>query len=342
MRDLTINMIVPATGTHDFTPVPPVPPTPPPLPAAPLSLAACAIESPTNMWWPPGMAMGSNKFTSTVFHQGMGIAQDGHDCGALIPHLQVAPAPNNMLTPLVHIPFSSRKSMFVASTVAMDGKSPACCTMFGLPPSPMVYCANPMSPPLADAVTSYLNTVTVGMTLADFLIGAVTIAASMLIDKYMSPDGLTPGQQVAAGLLGGGSPAQIGAKAALSVASGLARAIFTDGPVSIAAPIGSPYLQIQPSADRAADGTWSGGFTGQVVAVSGQISTTGVTLTTSNPTGSTTQARKWDDPGPTKTTTDISPMQGFRTTTTSTDPSGNVSTADSGGRGSSSSMGDPL
>ena len=356
MRDITLNLIVPCTATHNFLPLPPVPPVPPPTPAAPLSLAACAIEPPVNMWWPPGMAMGSNKFTTTVFHQGMGIAQDGHDCGVMIPHVQVAPAPNNMLTPL-HILFSSRKSMFVASKVVMDGKSPACCVMFALPPSPMVYCADPMSPPLADAVTSYLNTVKVGMTLADFLIGAFAIAAAMVIDYIFKWEGADVAglgeqeaadvikkefaEQVASKVLGAGSLPEFAAKAGLAIATGVARMVATDGPASVAVPIGSPYLQVQPSIDRAADGSYSGGVSSQIANVQSQISTTGVQQTISNPTGSTQRQRTWDQPAPTTTTTDISPLDGFRTQTTTKDADGNVKAVDSGGRGASS-LGEPL
>jgi hypothetical protein len=346
MRDITINLIVPCTATHNFAPLPPVPPVPPPLPAVPLALTACAIESPVNMMWPPGMALGSNKFTTTVVHQGMGIALDGHDCGCLIPHVQVAPAPNNMLT-LLHIGFSSRKSMFVASTVVMNGKSPACCVMVAWPPSPMVYCADPMSPPLADAVTSYLNSVQVGMTLADWLIGALSIAASMIIDKIFS-GGSMPGSWRALGeaaldkLIGAGSLGEFAAKNGLAIATGLARLAFTDGPASVQLTVGSPYLQLQGSVDRGADGSYSGGVTGQVGNVAGQVSTTGVQLTTSGPTGSTQESRNWGQSGPTTTTTDTSPTEGFRTQTTTTDANGNVTTTDSGGRGSSGSLGAPL
>jgi hypothetical protein len=342
-RDITLNMIVPCTATHNFAPLPPVPPVPPPLPAAPLSLAACAAEIPVNMMWPPGMAMGSNKFTTTVFHQGMGIALDGHDCGIMIVHVQMAPAPNNMLTPL-HIAFSSRKSMFSASTVQMNGKNTACCVMFALPPSPMVYCAEPMSPPLADAVTSYLNTLYVGMTLADFLVGAVSIAAAMVLDWVFRAKGpvdpkksfgdLGFGKQLIGKVFGGGGVAEVLIRNGVAAAVGGIRALATDGPTSIQIGVGSPYLQIQLSADRDADGKWSASETSQVGNVQGQIGTQGAQVTVNNPTGSETTARQWGQSSPTTTTTDVSPMEGYQTTTTTTDPNTNtVTTVDSGGRG---------
>ncbi len=346
MRDITINLIIPCTATHHFVPLPPVPPIPPPLLAAPFSLAACAIEAPVNMMWPPGMALGSNKFTTTVVHQGMGIALDGHDCGCLIPHVQVTPAPNNMLT-LVQIAFSSRKSMFVASTVVMNGKSPACCVMIAWPPSPMVYCADPMSPPLADAVTSYLNTVNVGMTLADWLIGALSIAASMAIDWVLRTKGAselakTLGEAVLGKVIGVGSVGEFFARNGLAVATGLARLAFTDGPASVQIGIGSPYLQVQGSVDRAADGTYSGGVTGQAAIASGQVTNTGAQGSISGPTGSTQSQHTWGQSGSTTTTTDTSPSEGFRTQTTTTDTRGQVTTTDSGGRRDTGSLGAPL
>ena len=347
MRDITINIIIPATATHNYIPVPPppVPPAIPPTPAVPYSPApACAIEPPTNIWWPPGMALGMNKLTTTVIHQGMGIALDGHDCGVLIPHVQVAPAPNNILTAL-HIAFSSRKSMFCASKVVMNGNSPACCVMFAWFPSPMVYCADPMSPPLADAVTSYLNTVLVDLSLADFLIGLVTIAASMVLD-YICSRGDMPGfgEQLMSKLLGGGSIGEVLAKNGIALATGLARLALTDGPVQINLGVGSPYLQLQVGLQRGADEKYSGGVASTVGPVQSQITTAGVQQTVSNPTGSTQRSREWGASGPSTTTTDVSPLEGCRSTTTTTDANGNTKVVDSGGRGgtATASEGQPL
>jgi hypothetical protein len=340
MRDITLNMIIPCTATHNFTPLPPVPPVPPPLPAAPFSLAACAAEIPVNMMWPPGMATGSNKFTTTVIHQGMCIALDGHDCGIMIVHVQMAPAPNNMFTPM-QIAFSSRKSMFSASTVQMNGKNTGCCAMVALPPSPMVYCADPMSPPLADAVTSYLNTVYVGMTLADFLVGAVSIAASMILDwvfRAKGPGDLDIGEQLVSKVFGGGSIAEVAIRNAVGATVGAFRALATDGPTSIQIGVGSPYLQLQASADRDSSGNWSESVAGQAGTTQAQIGTQGVQLTVNNPTGSDQASRNWGDSGVTTTSTDTSPTEGYRTTTTTVDPNTNtITTVDSGGRGGSPS-----
>lgn len=180
-RDICLNLVVPLTATHDFIPMPPFPPVPPPLPGMPLSLAAAAIEVPVNAWWPPGVLL-KHKFTDNVLHAGMKICLDGHDCGWLIPHVQVTPAINNILTLMLHIPLSSRKANFSAATVVMNGKPVACMTMIAWPPTPMTYCADPINMPLADAPTSHFNTVEVGVTLGDWLIGAFGIAANMILD----------------------------------------------------------------------------------------------------------------------------------------------------------------
>ena len=179
--DLCLNLVLPLTATHNFIPLPPFPPVPPPMPATPLSPAACAIELPVPAFWPPGAALGSNKFTTTVFHSHMTFCLEGHDCGKFIPHIQVLPAINNMLT-LTQIPLSSRKANFSASTVKADGAAPACMTMISWPPTPMTYCADPMGMPFAGAETSHINSVVVGMTIWDWLAGAVAIVANMLLE----------------------------------------------------------------------------------------------------------------------------------------------------------------
>lgn len=179
--DICLNLTV--VSPHDFIPVPPLP-GPPPMPAP----AALAIESLVNAWWPPGAALGSNKFTKSVFHNHMTICLAGHDCGKFIPHVQVVPAPNNLKT-LTQIPTSSRKANFSASTVLMNGAPTACMTMVSWPPTPMTYCAQPVSVPMADAVTAYLNTVEVGMTLGDWLAGAIAIAAGMILEYALYRNG---------------------------------------------------------------------------------------------------------------------------------------------------------
>jgi hypothetical protein len=181
LNDLTLS-IVGSMSTHNFVPVPPVPPVPPPTLAVWYSPApASAVELPLPMIWPPGNMIGKNKYSVTVLHKGLGIIQAGHDLGILIAHVQALPAPNNLLS-IVHTLFSSRKVMFSASTVKIQGQPAGIAGLIGLPPSPMMICAEPMGFPIGEVPTRWLNTLEVGFTLIDFLLGALAIAASMVLD----------------------------------------------------------------------------------------------------------------------------------------------------------------
>ncbi|PRP92112.1 hypothetical protein ENSA5_51520 [Enhygromyxa salina] len=356
-RDICLNMVVPLTATHDFIPLPPFPPVPPPLPAAPLSLAACAIESPVNAWWPPGYALGANKFTTSVFHSGMGICLDGHDCGKFIPHVQVAPAPNNTLT-LVHIPLSSRKCNFTASTVKMNGKSTACMLMISWPPSPMTYCSEPMSMPLASAPTAHLNTVTVGMTFGDWFAGAFAIAAGMILEwclfKYGGGTrdfGQGAGKMIAqsragqsiARIIGGNFIGEVKKKfipwiagQGVGMLTGAVRIMATgEGSVGVSYEIGGPFLSLKGSAEYSRDnatgeGSWKAGLSGTAGTASGNLDTSGAGISNNHPLGlgSDGVSHDWEK-GTTTTSTDVDPFDGFHNTTTTQNPDGTTSVADS-------------
>lgn len=351
-RDICLPLIVPLTATHDYIPLPPFPPVPPPLPGMPLSLAACAIEAPVNAWWPPGAALGSHKFTSTVFHNGMQICLDGHDCGKFIPHLQIMPAPNNMLT-FIQIPFSSRKANFSSSTVLMNGKPTACMTMIAWPPTPMTYCANPMGMPLADAPTSHFNTVEVRMTLADWLAGAFAIALSMIIDRLMSKGstrsfGQAAGKDIAKSRAGqstaslirdrivsqlkGKFSASWAAKQGVGIATGLVRIGLTgQGSVGVTAPFGGGFASLGGSLGKDDKG-WNPGAAGSAGIVSGSIDTRSTSGTARDPLGrgQTSSAHTWGKDGNTTTTSSTDPFHGFHNETTTTGPDGTTVTRSDG------------
>ncbi len=350
-RDICLPLIVPLTATHDFIPLPPFPPIPPPLPGMPLSLAACAIEAPVNAWWPPGAALGSHKFTSTVFHNGMQICLHGHDCGKFIPHLQILPAFNNMLT-FLHIPFSSRKANFSASTVLMNGAPTACMTLIAWPPTPMTYCANPMGMPLADAPTSHFNTVEVRMTLADWLAGAFAIAASMIIDHLLGKGGTrsfgqAAGKDIAKSKAGqstasliasrivsqlkGKFSASWAAKQAVGAVSGLVRIGLTgQGSVGVTAPFGGGFGSLGGSVSHDGSG-WNPGAAGSVGTVSGSIDTRSVSGTSRDPLGrgQSSSTHKWDG-GTTNTHSSTDPFNGFHNETTTQSPTGTTVTRSDG------------
>lgn len=348
-RDIVLNLIVPLTATHDFIPLPPVPPVPPPLPAAPLSLAACAIESPVNAWWPPGYALGGNKFTTSVFHSGMGICLESHDCGKFIPHVQVAPAPNNTLT-LIHIPLSSRKCNFTASTVKMNGKPTACMLAISWPPSPMTYCSNPMSMPLADAPTAHLNTVTVGMTFGDWFAGAFAIAAGMLLEWAMfrmtggasgfisGAAGKTASQIITSKLVGSVLPSNWGRWAigqGVAILTGAVRVAATgQGEFGPSLTIGGPFLSLKIgltiSRSNETGWDWKLGATGTAGNTTANLDTTSAGVSQNHPLGLGSEgvSHNWST-GTTATETSVDPFDGFHNRTTTMKPDGTTTVADS-------------
>ncbi|HEV3384873.1 MAG TPA: hypothetical protein VG097_08650 [Gemmata sp.] len=159
-------------GTHNLL-MPPVVPKPNPT---------FAIEIPATQMWTMGYLCGQNKFTNAakpVFHKGVYIALDGHNQGMLIPDVTIPPS-NAWYA--VMWPFSSRKIMFSASTVQMNGTNVACSQLVGLPPLPQLDCGDPVSLPYTFSMITFTNTLTVGMTLKDLIIGVVAIAVSIAID----------------------------------------------------------------------------------------------------------------------------------------------------------------
>ncbi|MEZ4453356.1 MAG: hypothetical protein R3B09_28085 [Nannocystaceae bacterium] len=344
-RDICVNMVVPLTATHSFIPLPPFPPTPPPMPAAPLSLAACAIEPPVNAWWPPGGALGSHKFTTTVFHQGQTICLEGHDCGKLIPHLQVAPAPNNILT-ILHITFSSRKANFSAHTVKMNGSSVACMTMIAWPPTPMTYCSEPIRMPLADAPTSHLNSVEVGMTFGDWFAGAFAIAAGMVMDYVLfrmsggtrgfgqnagrmiarSRAGETTADLLASNFIGSVMPnwGRWAVQQGVGLLTGAVKIGATgEGSLSLGHTIGGPFLNLNGSVSvsHGSDG-WTPGAsaTGNAGTGTGKVDQNGVSATSRDPfgRGQDSASHGWDGKDTSTHTSVGDPFHGFDNTTVNT------------------------
>jgi hypothetical protein len=176
-NDLAMPVIPLGMTFHDVTPPPPAPP----IPAAP------CVEPPVMMMWPPGYVLFQNKLSTTVLHKAMPVVLDGHNCGYMLPHISIPPA--NLLTPL-QIAFSSRKVAFSASTSKANGKPIAC--VFPSFLMPMTCCAQPVTLPNGIALLNVLNTVIVGCTWMDFFLGWLSIGLTMLIDKifYKPPQAL--------------------------------------------------------------------------------------------------------------------------------------------------------
>jgi hypothetical protein len=166
---------LPTTG-HNFAPAPP--PAPPPTPAP----AATCWELPATQLWPTGF--GTHKQTKTVTHKKQAICLDGHDIGRFVVHVPISPGPNNALLPMIMFK-ASRKNNFKAATVKMNGTATGTFIMINFPPMPMTSCAEPIAYPTACSTTSWTNNVVVGMTWASYLISALTLAANILVDRYL-------------------------------------------------------------------------------------------------------------------------------------------------------------
>ncbi|MCB9681137.1 MAG: hypothetical protein H6733_06655 [Alphaproteobacteria bacterium] len=294
---LDLCLPVPLMCLHDFTPVPG--PVPPPQPGL---AGGTAVEIPVPAGWGPGVALDACKLTTSVFLGAFPMCQEEHDCGALIPHVQVVPAPANLDT-IGHVVNSARTARFSASTVKADGTALACMNLIGWPPAPMSCCSDPTDLPIGSALTNLLNTVEVGMTFGDVLAGWVAIAADALVDAACEalgggegadgPD--DPWASVLADVVGDGVPTDradlvaVGLKAAVSVGCGLVKIAATgEGDATAELTVGGPFLglSVEVGASRE-DGAWGGVVSGE--ATGGPLHATvdpgGMTVAAGDPFG---------------------------------------------------------
>lgn len=267
-NDISVPIYPVSSCLHDYL----GPPGPPPAGVAYVKIGV-AIDSPTPMFWPPGMAMGQNKLTTKTLHKGLPICIAGHDVGTAIIHVQVAPSPSNIMTAL-HILFSSRKAMFMASTVLLEGKPTVACTLINAPPAPMLACADPVPIPMTGAPTSHLNTLLFAMTGADYALGIASIALEMAVAAIASR-GPDPSGSAASQIMGKlAGPDGIGSWAlsqVAGVASGTLRLVFTDGPAAVTLGVGTPFLQVQAELGRDENGEWSTKAGSQVGTVQSEV-----------------------------------------------------------------------
>lgn len=279
LTDMT--MALPMYAPHNFAPLPP--PAPPPTPAIPMSPGpASAIESLLPQLWPPGQAVFANKYALTVLHKGVGIIQAGHDLGIMIPHVQVAPAVNNTFTP-IHMLFSSRKVMYSSTSVKVDGQFVALAGLLSAPPTPMMVCAEPLSFPMGEVPSRGANTVWVGFTWSDVLLGTLLIAIQMLGERWMMPKGkYGPLKQMVKDSRAGNKalvyqkmfPVQsmkdvvaTGKTQAVAFATGVTTAAF-QGEGGITMSLGSPYAQISLGLSVDGEGNYGASVGTQVPSLS--------------------------------------------------------------------------
>jgi hypothetical protein len=258
-----VNIAIDATVgllTHNLLLPPPVPP-PPKLPIVP------SIEMITTQMWTAGYLTGQNKFTTTVKHLALPIIQEGHDIGMLIPDVTIPPV---NLWYAVMWPLSSRKVMFMSSLVIMNKKAAGCASV--VPPFPMMTCGDPISAPTALPVTSWMHTVSVGLTWMDIFKGIGAIVFSMaldyIFDKIGGGGGSGPSSAwgaVGQGILGKLVPTDGKALAKLML-SGLSGVLFpspTDGP-KYEVKVGMPgVLEVGVAASGRETGVGVNAFGGQ-------------------------------------------------------------------------------
>jgi len=144
----------------------------------PMSLS---IEIPTVVAWPQGMAVGSVKTTSTVYHNHVWIAHKDTDCGPGIMHVSVDP-PTDLLMP-AHILGSSRTAKFGAGEVKAEGTPIGCLTMLDPEslPTPMLVCGDIPSPTNGTGSAILGNSLLVGMHLADLVMGWIEVFGAMVL-----------------------------------------------------------------------------------------------------------------------------------------------------------------
>jgi hypothetical protein len=217
--------------------------------------------------WPPGFALAQNKLTTTVFHKMMPLALDGHNCGYMIPHVTIPPAPFNTLLTF-QILLSSRKMAFSSSTVKANTAQVACSLMVFLP---MMCCANPVTLPTGTAITNIANNVQVGLTWMDVLAGWINIAITMFTDRLLrSKKGPEVPKLDTKSLfekfvmpLTAKNWTNLAKKTVVSLATGATRLLLTkEGSLSVK--VGSDYANVGLSFAKTKDGQWSLAASGQL------------------------------------------------------------------------------
>lgn len=228
----------------------------------PSSGVTACLEIPVTIMWAPGFALALNKLTTTVLHKFLPIALDGHNCGVMIPHVTIPPAPLNTLLPL-QILFSSRKMAFSSSKVKAN-KAQVACTFVGL--LPMTCCANPVTLPTGAAPLNIANNVNVGLTWMDILAGFVALAANMVLEYVTRsapkvPTGKTYLEKFLVPLTAKGWKDWAKKTAVGLLTSGARIAMTGEGTLQVK--VGSDYVNVSISLARTTEGNWSFAVAGQ-------------------------------------------------------------------------------
>jgi hypothetical protein len=216
-----------------------------PLPASTTIHGGLCFELPTPMMWPPGFVLQQNKLTTTVFHQSRFIVLGDHDCGHMIPHIAIPASPMALL----YTAFSKRKMMFASSKVKANGAPIGCAEIFGPHvPLPMSCCGSPVSLPIGFPILSWLNTVTVGLSLGDIVAGAVSYAADIVAKLIGCLPFFTGGYDgLVNELVGAANIKEWALKNILSSLAGMAKFALTDDGKWARVDLGSGYAGMELS-----------------------------------------------------------------------------------------------
>ncbi len=154
----------------------PAPYTAPPVPTYPF------VEVPHILFWGPGASVTSPKTLTDNFTP----AQLGHDCGIGVIHVGLPPGP---LSP-VNTATSSCKVVFASGSVLSEGKP----TAGHLPPIiNLLQCFAPVPLPIGGFLL-IPNTVIVGMSPMDILMGIVRVAIAIVIALIFKKLGSSAGK----------------------------------------------------------------------------------------------------------------------------------------------------
>lgn len=139
---------------------------PPPLPPLPWMMHWCVAP----LCIPPWGGL-TGKPNGSVFTSGLGrTLSQGTDIGPLIPHINIPPAPPNLLLPIIILTSASKSEFGAHGHVAPQGPVAfAVLKVVNL----NLNCAGPAQPPAPSGLVITFNTNTTGVTIGDIVAGVV-------------------------------------------------------------------------------------------------------------------------------------------------------------------------
>lgn len=152
---------------------------PPPIPPVPIMMHLCGAP----LCIPPWGAL-TGKPNGTVFTSGLGrTLSQGTDIGSLIPHVNIPPAPPNLLLPIIILTSASKSEFGAHAHVATEGPVAfAVLKVLNL----NLNCAGPAQPPAPSGLVITFNTNTTGVTIGDIIAGIVRMVVDSAIQYVLN------------------------------------------------------------------------------------------------------------------------------------------------------------